>query len=142
MKDKNDIFRIDPGNIKPMQGRALISEPFLNDFYFRRSVVFLIEHGNDGTVGLILNKPLNMKLHEVTSEFSGFETEVYLGGPVKTENIYFIHTLGDRIAGSQKICEGIYWGGDVRAVKEMMLNSMIRKSDIRFYIGYSGVNGK
>jgi putative transcriptional regulator len=138
MEDANNIFKIDPGNIKPVQGRVLISEPFTNDYYFKRSVVLLIEHGDEGTFGLIINKPLQLKLEEVSKEFSNFEAGIYLGGPVKTENIYFIHRLGNRITGSLEIKEGIYWGGDVEQVKEMIDNKQISASDIRFFIGYSG----
>ena len=89
MEDSGNIFKIDPGNIKPMQGRVLISEPFLNDYYFKRSVVLLVEHDDEGSFGLIINKPLKLKLSDVSKEFSNFEADVYLGGPVKTENIYF-----------------------------------------------------
>jgi len=138
MEDADNIFKIDPGNIKPVQGRVLISEPFTNDYYFKRSVVLLIEHSDEGTFGLIINKPLKLKLEDVSKEFSTFDTGIYLGGPVKTENMYFIHRLGNRIKGSVEIKEGIYWGGDVEQVKEMIDRHEISTSDIRFFIGYSG----
>lgn len=124
--------------IKPTQGRLLISEPFLQDHYFKRSVVLLADHSTDGSFGIILNKPINVKLNEVINEFPDFDCQLYMGGPVKTDSLFFVHTVGDIIEGSMKIMDGLYWGGDIEVVKEMMKLGQITPDDIRFYIGYSG----
>ena len=42
----------------PSRGKVLISEPFLYDEMFGRSVILLIDHTLDGTMGIVLNKPL------------------------------------------------------------------------------------
>jgi len=125
-------------NIKPEQGRLLISEPTLQDFFFKQSVVLLAEHNEEGSFGLIINKPINVKLNEVTKDFPGFDTRMYLGGPVKTDSIFFIHTLGDHVEGSIKILDGLYWGGDIAVIKEMMILNQLEEDEIRFFIGYSG----
>lgn len=124
--------------LTPTPGKILISEPFLQDHYFKRSVVLLADHGDEGSFGIIINKPINVKLNEVVHEFPDFDGQLYMGGPVKTDSLFFVHTLGEIIEGSMKIMDGLYWGGDIEVVKEMMKLKQITPADIRFFIGYSG----
>lgn len=138
MRKLGDILSIKTNNIEPGKGKILISEPFLGDYYFKRSVVLLADHNEEGSFGLILNKPLDIKLGEVVHDFPNFDAVVYLGGPVESDNLFFIHTLGDQIEGSFEILNGLYWGGKMEVVKEMMLLKKINPDQIRFYIGYSG----
>ena len=107
MGDINDILKIRTNNLKPSKGRILISEPFLIDYYFKRSVVLLAEHNDEGSFGLIINKPVDMHLGDVLRDFPEFDAPIYLGGPVKTENLYFIHTKGAMIEDSMKILDGL-----------------------------------
>jgi putative transcriptional regulator len=125
-------------NMKPRQGRLLISEPALQDFYFRQSVVLLAEHNEEGSFGLIINKPIQVKLNEVTKEFPDFDAQMFLGGPVKTDSIFYIHTVGELIQNSIKIMDGLYWGGEIESIRELMLLNQLSSGDIRFFIGYSG----
>lgn len=138
MPDLSDILKIKSNNIRPAKGKILISEPFLADYYFKRSVVLLAEHNEDGTFGLILNKPVNMDFNEVIKDFPFFEAPVFLGGPVKTDSLFFIHTLGKIIDDSLEIMEGLYWGGDIEMVKELITINRIAPNEIRFFAGYSG----
>ena len=138
MADIDKILSIKPTKLKATQGRFLISEPFSNDFFFKRSVVLLGEHNEEGSFGLIINKSVDYKLEEVTDDFPKFDTKVYLGGPVKTDSLFFIHTLGDKIPNAMRIFKNIYWGGDIEVVKELILVNLIPQNSIRFFIGYSG----
>lgn len=52
MATYNNIFKITHNNLLPAQGSILISEPFLQDAYFQRSVVLLVEHNTQGRWGL------------------------------------------------------------------------------------------
>ncbi|NTW32262.1 MAG: YqgE/AlgH family protein [Bacteroidetes bacterium] len=124
--------------IKPEQGSLLISEPYLRDYYFRRSVILLAEHNSDGSFGLIINKPLDIKLNEVILDFPDFNTNIYIGGPVQTDRLFILHSLGRKITESHKIMEGLYWGGKIETIKSMIEDKKISSKDIRFFIGYSG----
>jgi len=139
-KDLNiDFFGIKTNNEIPEKGKVLISEPFSQDMYFKRSIVLLAECNEDGAIGFILNKPIDIKLNDVISNFPKFDTNVSLGGPVNADRIFFIHTLGSEILpGSIKIFEDIYWGGDFFKVKDFIKKGLINKSQIRFFLGYSG----
>ena len=138
MRKLGDILSIKTNNIKPSKGKLLISEPFLGDYYFKRSVVLLVDHNEEGSFGIIMNKPLDIKLNDIVTGFPKFDASVYLGGPVEGDSLFFIHTLGDQIEGSLEILDGIYWGGKLEIVKEMILLKKIIPSEIRFYLGYSG----
>lgn len=124
--------------LEPKTGRLLIAEPFLNDGYFKRAVVLLVEHNDKGSVGFILNKPLDVKVNEAISDFPDFESEALLGGPVQRDQLFFIHTLGDQIPDSLPIAKGLWWLGDFGQVKRMIENKEIGVNELRFFIGYSG----
>jgi high-affinity iron transporter len=82
----------------PAPGVLLIAPPMLNDANFRRSVVLLCEHGPEGSFGLILNRPLTLKLSEVVEDFERSEQVLSLGGPVQPNTLHFLHRCGDRTA--------------------------------------------
>jgi len=125
--------------LQPSQGRLLISEPSLRDFYFSKSVVLLVEHtAEEGTFGLIINKPIHLKLNEVVKDFPEIDFPLYLGGPVHPERLFYIHTLGDQIPGSLKIFGDLYWGGEIKKLMELIDLKLVGPSQVRFFIGYSG----
>jgi putative transcriptional regulator len=136
-----DFFSIDNKQLA-RQGRVLISEPFLNDTYFKRSVVLLTEHSDEGSVGFVLNKPVDLSVTEVINDFPDIDTEVSIGGPVNTNTIHYIHTLGDTIPNSVKILDNLYWGGDFEVIKDMISTGLIKGSEIRFFLGYAGWSPK
>jgi len=134
----NDIFKIKTNNIAPQKGRILIAEPFLSGNYFNRSVVLLVAYSEKGAVGFILNKKVEFPIQEAFPDFPDFDTTVYLGGPVSTDSIYFLHKLGKKIPGSIHVMGDLYWGGDFDAIKREIRLGSIHPSDIRFFLGYSG----
>ncbi|MFC2112736.1 YqgE/AlgH family protein [Bacteroidota bacterium] len=136
-----DFFSIDNNKVAK-QGRVLISEPFLNDTYFRRSVVLLTEHTEEGSVGFVLNKPVDLAVNDVLNDFPEIDTEVSIGGPVNTNTIHYIHTLGKKIPNSVKVLDNLFWGGDFEVIKDMISAGQIKGSEIRFFLGYAGWSPK
>lgn len=124
--------------LKPKKGKLLIAEPTLTgDVAFNRSVVLLAEHNEEGSVGFILNKPLEYFINDLVTEiFVPFR--VYNGGPVEQDNLYFIHTVPHLINDSVEISDGIFWGGDFERTIELINQKEISEEDIRFFLGYSG----
>jgi putative transcriptional regulator len=133
-----NIFKIEYNKVAPKKGRVLVSEPFLQDTYFKRSLVLLTEHSNEGAVGFVLNKPLEVKVNEVISDFPLSPASVSIGGPVSTNTIHYLHTLGDIVPNSVHVLGNIYWGGDFEAIKGMIRAGEISPDQIRFFLGYSG----
>ncbi|MEM7380364.1 MAG: YqgE/AlgH family protein [Bacteroidota bacterium] len=124
--------------IKPKKGSLLIAEPALTgDVSFNRSVVLLAEHNEEGSVGFILNKPLDYDISDLVSEIT-VPFQVYNGGPVEQDNLYFIHKVPHLINNSVEISDGIFWGGDFDKTVELINQRTISSNDIRFFLGYSG----
>ncbi|NOX86123.1 MAG: YqgE/AlgH family protein [Chlorobi bacterium] len=138
MKDISKYVQIRTNNLKPAKGRVLISEPFMSDYYFGRSVILLAEHNDEGSFGVIVNKRITATFNEILKDFPDFDAPVYLGGPVETGSLFYIHTLGEELEGATEITEGLYWGGDIEALKELILIRTIDPAEIRFFLGYSG----
>ena len=126
------------GDTKPEKGTILIAEPFMKDPHFKRAVVLIAEHNEEGTVGFILNRQLDVKMKDVMADTGDSELPIFLGGPVQRDNLFFLHTLGDLIEDSLKVCEGLWWAGNFSIVKEMVRRNEIKEEHIRFFIGYSG----
>ncbi len=125
-------------SLAPQTGRILLAEPFLSDIHFKRSVVLLIDHSEEGSYGLTLNKPSEFRLSDITAEFPNFNPPIYIGGPLKTDKIFVIHHLGNRVKGSIPIVDNFYWGGDMETIRELIANNEISENDIRFFLGISG----
>lgn len=134
-----DFFtKIEYDNIRPKQGRLLISEPFLFDPYFKRTVILLVEHNENGSVGFILNRPVNINVSEIVENFPDFEAEVYFGGPVNQNNLFFVHTLGDALEDCSEVMPGLFWGGNFDRLKDLIIAGKVKQNEIRFFAGYSG----
>lgn len=122
----------------PKKGHLLIAEPStLGDISFNRSVVLLAEHNDEGSIGFILNKPLNYTINDLLPEIEA-SFKIYNGGPVEQDNLYFIHNIPEIIPNSVEISNGIYWGGDFETTKHLINTGEINKNNIRFFLGYSG----
>ena len=120
------------------RGSILISEPFLNDPNFDRTVVLICEHDENGTFGLILNKTVEIKLEDVLEDFEGLDKQLMIGGPVQQNTLHYIHKLGDELPESKEIAPGIFWGGDFDILKTMLKEHLIDMNKIKFFLGYSG----
>ena len=132
------LFKIETNHVNPKKGRILVAEPFLTGSYFNRAVVLLVSHNEFGSVGFILNKKVAYSLNEVIKNFPAINSEVFIGGPVNSDSLYYIHTLGKDLPGSIKINDNLYWGGDIGKLKYKISIGVVHPWQIRFFLGYSG----
>lgn len=119
-------------------GDLLISDPFLKDPHFSRAVILLCEHNEEGSFGLILNKPYTFRLNELLEQMEDIDWDVFTGGPVQKDSIHFIHTVPEWIGDGLEILPGIFWGGDFQDVITSVLKHQIQPEQIKFFVGYSG----
>ena len=124
--------------VEPDLGKLLISEPFLADPNFRRSVILISDYQEEGTVGFVLNHPSLLLLKDLIPEMPEAEFPIYIGGPVATDTVHFIHRCFDKMNDGQEIAKGIYWGGNFETLKVLINNGSIEAHEVKFFLGYSG----
>jgi len=124
--------------LPPRKGRILLSDPFLGDEYFERSVVYLCEHSEEGSFGFVLNNYIDIQLTQLNEKFPDMIAKLSIGGPVEKETMYFMHTLGDKLKDSLLIDQNIYMGGDFEQLYQEVSVDLIAQNKVRFFIGYSG----
>jgi len=123
-------------NIK--SGTLLISDPFLKDPNFIRSVILICDHQDEGSVGFVLNRKYEHAIGELIHNLEGCNFPVYYGGPVQNSTIHFLHKRPDLIGGGFPVADGVFWGGDFDELMEMIHLDLIKENEVRFFIGYSG----
>ena len=128
--------------LKPKKGRILISDPFVGDEYFERSVVYLCEHSKEGSFGFVLNHLVEINIQDLNPDFPEIKVQMSLGGPVETESLYFLHTIGQDLNESIELQKGIFIGGDFDQLAKIVKEEHFENSQIRFFLGYSGWESK
>lgn len=131
-------FKYNNKNIVPEKGDLLISEPFLPDPNFQRTVVLICEHGEDGSFGFVLNKPSILKGSDVLEEAENFEALLHVGGPVQQDTLHFIHRQVEGIEGGVDIGEDLHWGGNFEQLMLLVETGAISLENFKFFLGYSG----
>lgn len=134
------IFRINHQAAKPQAGALLVAEPFLREEYFNHGVIALIEYKDgESSMGLVLNKPTGYTLGEAIEGINDeVDIPIFCGGPLSTDRLFYIHTLGDEFDGSVEIAENLYVGGDFDQVRQYVNLGFDTEGKIRFFVGYSG----
>lgn len=120
------------------KGDILLSQPFMSDGYFNRTAILLTEHNDEGAIGFVINRPVEIVVDEIIPDFPDFNGIAYMGGPVSTDTLHYVHRVGELLDESIEIANGIYWGGNFEQLKALIRQGIITTEDIRFYIGYSG----
>lgn len=124
-------------NEKPEKGSLLISEPYLPDPNFERTVVYLCEHNEEGSFGFVLNKLSEVPLEDLLEEINNYTETVLIGGPVEQNTLHFLHRA-DYLDGGIEVKNGVIWGGDFEMLTSMINTGSFKKEDFRFFVGYSG----
>jgi putative transcriptional regulator len=123
--------------VEPKKGSFLVSEPYLADPNFERTIILLCEHNAEGSFGFVLNKPSHAKVADLIDGMKNFDATVYVGGPVQQDTLHYIHRL-DTLEDAVSVGNGIYWGGNFEQLNLLLLSQELTDADIKFYLGYSG----
>lgn len=120
------------------QGKILSSTASMSDANFDASVIFIAEHNEKGALGFVINKVFARALNELVEFNKSPAFQMYEGGPVDREHLYFVHRRSDLVPGGTPVTGNIYLGGDFqKAIEQINLKSLTQK-DIKIFIGYCG----
>ena len=119
------------------KGKILISTPDISGDIFSRSVVLVVDHNENGAFGLILNKKNNNMSSRLLDIF-GFKLDVYEGGPVENDKIFFICKGRPITENYSEITDEFYLTEDIENVVSAIIEQRISVNDIKVFSGYSG----
>ena len=119
------------------KGKILVAMPALLDQNFRQTVVLLCNHGIEGSLGLVLNRPTDVEVSAVVNDFPALAASgrVYAGGPVG-RNAMLILGQSNTIPDGHSILKDVFLAKDIQMFKDAALQNPNGK--IRCYLGYAG----
>jgi putative transcriptional regulator len=120
------------------KGKLLIAMPPLVDPNFRQTVVLLCEHNPEGSLGLVLNRPTQLRASSLIQDLPDplKDGRIYAGGPVG-RNAMLVLCRGDHILEGNRILDEIFLArhlDDLKLFKALAPQS----GDMRYFLGYAG----
>lgn len=122
------------------KGIFLVATPGLRDPNFRQTVVLLCEHGDEGTLGVVVNRPTAMSVSEALPQvpiLEGQRHALFSGGPVQPNQVMLLYRLDQMPENSHHVFDGVCLGGDMELVDKILTTDHGREA-FRAYVGYSG----
>ena len=121
--------------IEIKRGNLIVAKPtIIYDDIFSRSVILLSEHHKKNAVGFILNKKVDLRISNIIPDIE-VDIDLFFGGPVETNNIFFIYNNKKKVSKSIKINDYFSWGGDINQVVKLINEKKISKDEIKFFLG-------
>lgn len=122
------------------KGRLIVASEGLLDPNFDKTVVLLLDHGEAGSMGIVLNRPSRARLDRVFPELEGaadIEEPFFVGGPVAIHQMLMLFTTGEEHAGQMHVLGTVYAGWDGELL-ERMLTKPRGEEKFRLYAGHAG----
>lgn len=131
-----------PSRVVPQKGVFLVAKPSMRDPRFQRTVVLLLIHEKDGTLGLIINRPTEIPVTRVLPDLPvPAEDEhphvLFFGGPVGMNILLFLVRTGDALEQAAHVMADVYYSAD-KDTLEQLLKEQRGTGQLRMYVGHSG----
>jgi putative transcriptional regulator len=123
----------------PRAGTLLVASPRMLDPNFMHAVVLVCDHGPQGTFGLVVNRPLPLRVADLDADvplLSGRSDRLWSGGPVQRDALQVVHRVAGEVPGAMRIADGIAFGGDPDVLRAAI--DGVGAEGVRFVLGYSG----
>ena len=122
------------------QGKFLVASRRLMDPNFRETVVLLIRYGPDGAMGLVINRPVQLKLSTVLPDIKELERSketLYLGGPVEPARVLLLVRSAKPPEASMPVFGDVYLSSSQKVLQDL-IKKPAKEESFRIYAGYAG----
>jgi len=129
-----------PAITTPAAGMFLVARRELPDPNFDHTVVLIVHHDDDGTLGLVVNRRSHARLADALPDFPGAARSphrIFIGGPVATEQIVLLVRNEKAQEGLTTILDNVHFGADGDLL-ELLLRKHKPARDLRLYAGHAG----
>jgi putative transcriptional regulator len=123
----------------PAIGRFLIAQPQVSGF-LAETVIVLVDHGDHGSLGLIVNRPIGHSVAELLPELEaarGHDEPAFLGGPVAQGQLLLLVRAAAAPPGSAPVLDQVHVSGS-RDTLSALLAKPPAGGELRAYVGYAG----
>lgn len=124
----------------PAAGMFLVASRDLRGSGFAESIVLIIQHDQDGTMGLIINQPTDTNPAELLPDIAGlgnYESKLYIGGPVAAWGVIMLMQSARKPANAEHVFSDVYTSGDSELLSQL-IGSGTFETDVRLYAGHAG----
>lgn len=121
------------------KGVLLVASPSLEDPNFRQAVVLVVEHGSEGTIGLILNRSTNVLLSKALPNIAvlkGTSYQLFAGGPVEPSRFLLLFRLKEPPADARSVFDGVYLGRTPKALERIVTQAKPNET-FRAFAGFA-----
>jgi putative transcriptional regulator len=120
------------------KGQLLLSSSRLVDPNFARAIVFMISHSDEGSLGLVLNRPLEMTVKEACEQVLETTCDVhgtlYQGGPCEGP-LMVLHTPTAGLSAEVEVVPGVCFTTDREKIESLLVDADVTA---KYFVGYSG----
>lgn len=129
--------------MKNLSNHFIISMPHINEPLFNRSIIIICEDNKDGSMGVVLNKPMNISSISEILQQTGLQKiqpkfNIYFGGPVQVDLGIILHESNYQTEGTINISESISLTSNNKIISDIKNGK--GPSLFRFSFGYAGWN--
>jgi putative transcriptional regulator len=125
---------------KPAKGQLLVASRRLIDPNFAETVVLILEHNQEGTLGVVINRPTEVQLSTLLPDVKELQQRtdpVYLGGPVARDQMLILARAKKPPKDALHVFEDVYTIAS-QNVLQQTLNKTRERAKFRAYLGYAG----
>ncbi|MBW3542713.1 MAG: YqgE/AlgH family protein [Planctomycetes bacterium] len=120
-----------------LRGQLLIAGQRLRDPNFYKTVVLIVEHGDDGAMGLVINRPSSVSVpHALAGHFElpDLDELVYVGGPVQPTALFILHNSAELNEDEAAVVPGVYVGGSANVFERVVESASEGDPDLEFRV--------
>lgn len=119
-----------------LSGKLVVAAPAMDDPNFEHTVILMVEHHDQGAMGLVLNRPTDTRVEEVWDQISSLpctlDKQIHRGGPCPGP----LMLLHDQTANAQvQVCRGVCFSTEEPLVQELLSDQV---GPMSFFLGYAG----